>query len=131
MWRRGSGFGRRYILCNAWRTTRCRGSRMFPGDWRRQNTFECAKAIYETAWPCLLILDYCSDFGIPHRCQAREVCFDVQRSRRTISHRQAYTRKELVRARPLAHIRIFFKDVAQLLGLLALSLCTVLCTPAG
>ena len=30
---------------------------------------------------------------------------------------QAYTRKELVRARPLAHVRIFFKDVAQLLGL--------------
>ena len=30
---------------------------------------------------------------------------------------QAYTRKELVRARPLAHVRIFIKDVAQLLGL--------------
>ena len=30
---------------------------------------------------------------------------------------QAYTRKELVRARPAAHVRIFFKDLAQLLGL--------------
>jgi geranylgeranyl reductase len=30
---------------------------------------------------------------------------------------QAYTRKELVRARPMAHVRIFFKDLAQLMGL--------------
>jgi geranylgeranyl reductase len=30
---------------------------------------------------------------------------------------QAYTRKELVRSRPVAHIRVFFKDLAQLLGL--------------
>jgi geranylgeranyl reductase len=30
---------------------------------------------------------------------------------------QAYTQKELVRARPKAHVKIFFKDVAQLLGL--------------
>ena len=30
---------------------------------------------------------------------------------------QSYTTKKLVRKRPLAHIRVFFKDVAQLLGL--------------
>jgi geranylgeranyl reductase len=30
---------------------------------------------------------------------------------------QAYTTKELVRARPMAHVRIFFKDLAQLMGL--------------
>ena len=30
---------------------------------------------------------------------------------------QAYTTKKLVRRRPFAHIRVFFKDVAQLLGL--------------
>jgi geranylgeranyl reductase len=30
---------------------------------------------------------------------------------------QAYMNKELVRARPAAHVRIFFKDVAHLLGL--------------
>jgi geranylgeranyl reductase len=30
---------------------------------------------------------------------------------------QAYTSKELVRARPMAHVRIFFKDLAQLMGL--------------
>ncbi len=30
---------------------------------------------------------------------------------------QAYTQKKLVRARPLAHIRIFFKDLAHLLGM--------------
>jgi geranylgeranyl reductase len=30
---------------------------------------------------------------------------------------QAYMHKKLVRARPLAHVRIFFKDVAHLLGL--------------
>jgi geranylgeranyl reductase len=29
---------------------------------------------------------------------------------------QAYTQKELVRERPTAHVRIFFKDLAQLLG---------------
>ena len=30
---------------------------------------------------------------------------------------EAYMNKELVRARPLAHVRIFFKDMAHLLGL--------------
>ena len=30
---------------------------------------------------------------------------------------QAYLHKKLVRARPVAHARIFFKDVAHLLGL--------------
>lgn len=30
---------------------------------------------------------------------------------------QAYTQKELVRAKPKAHVKIFFKDLAQLLGL--------------
>jgi geranylgeranyl reductase len=30
---------------------------------------------------------------------------------------QSYTQKELVRERPRAHVRIFFKDLAQLLGL--------------
>ena len=30
---------------------------------------------------------------------------------------QSYTQKELVRAKPKAHVRIFFKDLAQLLGL--------------
>ena len=30
---------------------------------------------------------------------------------------QSYTTKKLVRRRPVAHIRVFFKDVAQLLGL--------------
>ena len=30
---------------------------------------------------------------------------------------QSYTKKELVRERPKAHVRIFFKDLAQLLGL--------------
>ena len=30
---------------------------------------------------------------------------------------QSYTTKKLVRRRPLAHVRVFFKDVAQLLGL--------------
>jgi geranylgeranyl reductase len=30
---------------------------------------------------------------------------------------QAYTQKQLVRARPMAHVRIFFKDLAHLLGL--------------
>ncbi|MEM1033627.1 MAG: geranylgeranyl diphosphate reductase, partial [Myxococcota bacterium] len=30
---------------------------------------------------------------------------------------QAYMNKELVRAKPAAHARIFFKDVAHLLGL--------------
>ena len=30
---------------------------------------------------------------------------------------QAYMHKELVRARPMAHVRIFFKDVAHLLGM--------------
>jgi geranylgeranyl diphosphate/geranylgeranyl-bacteriochlorophyllide a reductase len=30
---------------------------------------------------------------------------------------QAYTQKRLVRARPAAHLRVFFKDLAQLLGL--------------
>lgn len=29
---------------------------------------------------------------------------------------QAYTQKQLVRARPMAHVRIFFKDLAHLLG---------------
>ena len=29
----------------------------------------------------------------------------------------AYMNKELVRARPMAHVRIFFKDLAHLLGL--------------
>jgi geranylgeranyl reductase len=29
---------------------------------------------------------------------------------------EAYLRKRLVRARPLAHVRIFFKDLAHLLG---------------
>jgi geranylgeranyl reductase len=30
---------------------------------------------------------------------------------------EAYMNKELVRAKPMAHVRIFFKDVAHLLGL--------------
>ena len=30
---------------------------------------------------------------------------------------EAYMNKRLVRARPLAHLRIFFKDLAHLLGL--------------
>ena len=30
---------------------------------------------------------------------------------------QAYTRKELVRREPMAHVRVFFKDLAQLMGL--------------
>jgi geranylgeranyl reductase len=30
---------------------------------------------------------------------------------------QAYTQKKLVRARPMAHVRIFFKDMAHLLGM--------------
>lgn len=30
---------------------------------------------------------------------------------------QAYTQKKLVRAKPMAHVRIFFKDMAHLLGL--------------
>ena len=30
---------------------------------------------------------------------------------------EAYMNKELVRARPMAHVRIFFKDMAHLLGL--------------
>ncbi len=30
---------------------------------------------------------------------------------------EAYMRKELVRRSPMAHLRVFFKDVAQLLGL--------------
>jgi len=30
---------------------------------------------------------------------------------------QAYTQKRLVRSRPVAHARIFFKDMAHLLGL--------------
>ena len=29
---------------------------------------------------------------------------------------QAYMHKRLVRARPLAHVRIFFKDLGHLLG---------------
>jgi geranylgeranyl reductase len=29
----------------------------------------------------------------------------------------AYMNKELVRARPLAHVRIFFKNIAHLMGL--------------
>ena len=29
----------------------------------------------------------------------------------------AYMNKELVRKRPMAHVRIFFKDMAHLLGL--------------
>jgi geranylgeranyl reductase len=29
---------------------------------------------------------------------------------------EAYMNKKLVRARPTAHVRIFFKDVAHLLG---------------
>ena len=32
---------------------------------------------------------------------------------------QAYMHKRLVRARPMAHVRIFFKDLAHLLGLVA------------
>jgi geranylgeranyl reductase len=32
---------------------------------------------------------------------------------------QAYMHKRLVRARPLAHARIFFKDMAHLLGLVS------------
>jgi geranylgeranyl reductase len=32
---------------------------------------------------------------------------------------QAYMHKKLVRAKPLAHVRIFFKDLAHLLGLVA------------
>ena len=32
---------------------------------------------------------------------------------------QAYMNKELVRARPTAHARIFFKDMAHLLGLVS------------
>jgi geranylgeranyl reductase len=32
---------------------------------------------------------------------------------------QAYMNKELVRARPAAHVRIFFKDMAHLLGLVS------------
>jgi len=30
---------------------------------------------------------------------------------------EAYMNKELVRRKPVAHMRIFFKDLAQLLGL--------------
>lgn len=30
---------------------------------------------------------------------------------------QAYMHKELVRSDPMAHIRVFFKDMAHLLGL--------------
>jgi len=30
---------------------------------------------------------------------------------------EAYMNKELVRKRPLAHVRIFFKDIAHLFGL--------------
>jgi geranylgeranyl reductase len=30
---------------------------------------------------------------------------------------EAYMNKELVRAKPMAHVRIFFKDMAHLLGL--------------
>ena len=33
---------------------------------------------------------------------------------------QAYMNKELVRAKPVAHVRIFFKDLAHLCGLVAL-----------
>ncbi|MGA0800826.1 MAG: geranylgeranyl diphosphate reductase, partial [Steroidobacteraceae bacterium] len=29
---------------------------------------------------------------------------------------ESYMRKELVRRSPMAHLRVFFKDVAQLLG---------------
>jgi geranylgeranyl reductase len=32
---------------------------------------------------------------------------------------QAYMNKELVRAKPAAHVRIFFKDLAHLFGLVA------------
>jgi geranylgeranyl reductase len=32
---------------------------------------------------------------------------------------QAYMNKELVRARPMAHLRIFFKDLGHLLGVVA------------
>jgi geranylgeranyl reductase len=31
----------------------------------------------------------------------------------------AYMNKELVRAKPMAHVRIFFKDLAHLVGLVA------------
>jgi geranylgeranyl reductase len=34
---------------------------------------------------------------------------------------QAYMNKELVRAKPAAHMRIFFKDMAHLLGLASAS----------
>jgi geranylgeranyl reductase len=32
---------------------------------------------------------------------------------------QAYMHKKLVRAKPLAHVRIFFKDLAHLVGIAA------------
>ena len=45
-----------------------------------------ARKQFETAWSCLLDSRIIAAILVFHRCQAREVCFDVQRSGRTISH---------------------------------------------
>jgi geranylgeranyl reductase len=42
------------------------------------------------------------------------ICRDVDVQRLTF---EAYMRKELVRAKPIAHLKIFFKNLAHLAGL--------------
>jgi geranylgeranyl reductase len=54
---------------------------------------------------------YCSD---ARRERFVSICRDPDVQRLTW---QAYLHKKLVRARPLAHARIFFKDMAHLMGL--------------
>ena len=53
-------------------------------------------------------------FNDPAREAFVEMCADKDVQRLTW---QAYTEKKLVRADPLAHVKIFFKDMAHLLGL--------------
>ena len=43
-----------------------------------------------------------------------KICEDVDVQRLTF---ESYMNKELVRRKPMAHVRIFFKDLAHLLGL--------------
>ena len=80
---------------------------------------EQRQILRSTLWTVFFILGIMQSFWYSsdrRRERFVSICRDKDVQRLTW---EAYMNKELVRARPLAHVRIFFKDLAHLFGLVA------------
>jgi geranylgeranyl diphosphate/geranylgeranyl-bacteriochlorophyllide a reductase len=115
--RRGrAGLGRRHLLRDVggrWRPRR----RTRSCHRRRARAGRRAQALHEGARPVFWVLGIMQRFWYSsdkRRERFVSICKDKDVQQLTF---ESYMNKELVRKKPMAHVRIFFKDMAHLLGL--------------